>query len=51
METAIILLLIGFGAGFYVRGRRAKTEAANAKRHADALDQQIGTPARDRCDA
>lgn len=43
METTIILLLIGFGAVFYVRGRRAKTEAANAKRHADALDQQIGT--------
>ncbi|GGA85263.1 hypothetical protein GCM10011491_11050 [Brucella endophytica] len=43
METTIILLLIGFGAGFYIRGLRAKTEAANAKRHADALDQQIAT--------
>lgn len=28
METTIILLLIGFGAGLYVRGRRAKTEYA-----------------------
>jgi len=38
METAIIVLLIGFSAGSFVRGLRAKTEAANAKCHADALD-------------
>lgn len=43
METTILLLLIGFGSGFYVRGLRAKAEAANAQRNADALDQQIGT--------
>lgn len=46
METTI-LLLIGFGVGFYFRGLRAKTGAANAKRHADALDQQIGMLRRD----
>ncbi|QND57856.1 hypothetical protein [Mesorhizobium huakuii] len=47
METTILLLLIGFGAGFYFRGLRAKTEAANSKRHADALDQQISILLRD----
>lgn len=35
MEATILLLPIGFGAGFYVRGRRAK-------RHVDARDKQIG---------
>lgn len=43
METAVILLLIGFAAGFFYRGRRAKGDAAQAKRHADALDRQIDT--------
>lgn len=42
METAILLLFVGFVVGFYRRGRNANAEAANAKRHADTLDRQIG---------
>ncbi|WP_128291333.1 DUF2726 domain-containing protein [Afifella aestuarii] len=41
--TTILLLLIGFAAGFFIRALRAKSQAVKARRHADALDQQIET--------
>ncbi|MET3600646.1 hypothetical protein ABID12_002596 [Martelella mangrovi] len=40
--TTILLLLIGFTAGFFIRTVRAKSQADKAKRQADALDQQVG---------
>lgn len=43
METTVILLLIGFAAGFYYRGHRAKRDAASARRRAEALEQQALT--------
>lgn len=41
METAILLLFVGFAVGFYRRGMKANAEAANTKRHTDTLDRQI----------
>lgn len=43
MMTTVLLLLIGFGAGFYYRKLRAKAEAVTAAHHAEALNQQIDT--------
>lgn len=42
MEIVILFLALSFGAGFFVRGQRAKTDAEYAQRHADGLERQNG---------
>lgn len=39
---SLVLLVAGFAGGVRYRGRRSRADAAESRRHAEALEQQIG---------